>query len=83
MQITHYLNKIKKSSEHSFVDSGKKETCAKFQQKILNSMVVGVSQSFQIFRQKTWFLEDDRVLSKLLYGLSYYLVLSNHNKISP
>ena len=42
----------KKSPEHPFLDIFKQKTCAKFQQKILNSMVVGVRQSFQIFRQK-------------------------------
>ena len=31
--------------------------CAKFQQKKLNSMVVGVRQSFQFLRQKPVFLE--------------------------
>ena len=31
----------KKNPTHHFVDIGKKETCAKFQKKILNSMVVG------------------------------------------
>ena len=34
----------KKNTEHPFVDIGKQETCAKFQQKILNSMVVGTRQ---------------------------------------
>ena len=34
--------------------------CAKFQQKMLNSMVVGARQSFQFFRQKTWFIGNDR-----------------------
>ena len=36
----------KKNTEHSFVDIGKWETCAKFQQKILNHMVAGARQSF-------------------------------------
>ena len=30
--------------------------CANSEQKILNSIVVGARQSFQFFRQKTWFL---------------------------
>ena len=34
-----------------FVDIGKTETCAKFQKKILNFMVVGARQSFHFFRQ--------------------------------
>ena len=32
-------------------------------------MVVGARQSFQFFRQKTWFLENNRALSKSLYGV--------------
>ena len=36
----------------------------KFQQQILNCKVVGVHQSFQIFKQNTWFLENSRGLSK-------------------
>ena len=45
-----------KNFEHTFVDIIKQKKCVKFQQKLLNSMVVGVRQSFQFFRQKTWFL---------------------------
>ena len=48
--------------------------CAKFQQKILNSVVVGARQNDQFFRQKTWFLENNRALCKLLYGVSHYLI---------
>ena len=36
----------KKNPEHTFVDIGKQEMCAKFQQKKLNSIVVGARQSF-------------------------------------
>ena len=36
----------KKDPEHPFVDTGKQKTCAKFQQKISNSRIVGASQSF-------------------------------------
>ena len=35
-----------KNPEHPFVDSGKQERCAKFQHKILNSMVAGARQNF-------------------------------------
>ena len=42
----------KKNPTHPFVDIRKTETCAKFQQKTLNSTVVGARQSFQYFRQK-------------------------------
>ena len=52
----------KKNPKHPFVDITKYKTCAKFQQKILNSMVVGAPQSFQFFRQKTWFLGNNRGL---------------------
>ena len=37
-------------------------------------MVVGARQSFQFFRQKTWFVEDNRALTKFLYGASHYLI---------
>ena len=37
---------IHDSREHAFVDIGKQETCAKFQQKLLNSIVVGALQIF-------------------------------------
>ena len=59
----------KKNTEHSFVDIGKWETCAKFQQKILICRVVGARQSFQIFRQNIWSLENNRALSKCLHGI--------------
>ena len=51
LQISEDLDKLKKKKnpERPFVNIGKKETCAKFQQKILNSMVVGAWQSFQFF----------------------------------
>ena len=42
----------KKNSEHPFADIDKKEKFVKFQQKVLNSMVVGFCQSFQFFKQK-------------------------------
>ena len=47
-----------KNSEHSFLDIGEWETCAEFQQKILNSMTVGDRQSFQFFRKNTWYLKN-------------------------
>ena len=51
----------KRNPEHSFVDTVKFKTCVKFHQKILKPMVVGARQSFQFFRQLTWFLENNRV----------------------
>ena len=64
----------KENSEHPFVDTSKHETCAKFHKKTLNAMVVGARQNFQFFRQKTWFLENNWVLSKFFYGVSHYLI---------
>ena len=51
--ITQDLNKIKNSLTPFFVDNTRKKTCAKFQQKILNSLVIEVHQSFRFFRPKT------------------------------
>ena len=64
----------RKNPEHLFVHIGKQETCVKFQQKILNSRVVGARQSFQFFRQNTWFLENFRAMSKVLYGILHGLI---------
>ena len=36
--------------------------------------VVVARQIFQIFRQNTWFLENNRALSKFLYGILHYLI---------
>ena len=47
--ITQDLNKIKKYPEHPFVDIINYKTCTKFQQKILNPVVVRARQSFQFF----------------------------------
>ena len=40
----------KKNPTHPFVEIGKKGTRAKFQQKLLKSVVVGARQSFELFR---------------------------------
>ena len=37
-------------------------------------MVVGAHQHFQFFRQKTWFLENNRALSKFLHGILHNLI---------
>ena len=37
-------------------------------------MVVGARQNFQFFKQKTWFLENNRAMSEFLYGILHYLV---------
>ena len=53
-------NQNKKNPTYLFVDITK--TCAKFLQKILNSMVVGARKNFQFFKQKNWFLGNNRGL---------------------
>ena len=60
----------KKNPEHPFLGIGKKKTCANFQQKIFNSMVVGTRQSIQFLRQKAWFFENNRALCKFLYVIT-------------
>ena len=47
-------------------------------------MVVGARQSFQFFRQITWFLGNNRALSKFRYRILYNLIritklLKNHS----
>ena len=37
-------------------------------------MVVGDRQNFKLFRQITWFLENNRAASKFLYGILHYLI---------
>ena len=63
----------KKNSRTAFCRH-KYEQCAKSKHKLLNSMVVGARQSFQIFRQNTWFLEKNTALSNFLYGILHYLI---------
>ena len=51
--------------------------------KNINSMVVGVRQNFQFFRQKNWFLGNNRGLP---FGIGFcitLLVLPNYKNISP
>ena len=64
----------KKYPTHPFIDIGKQETCAKFQQKILNCRLVEAHQSFQIFKQNTWFIENNSAMSKFLFGILHYLI---------
>ena len=50
-RFLHFINNSRskqnlKNPEYSFVDIIKQKTCATFQQKILNFMVVGAGQSF-------------------------------------
>ena len=37
-------------------------------------MVVGARQSFQFFRQSTWFLKNNRVLPKFFHGILHHLI---------
>ena len=37
-------------------------------------MVVGARQSFQFFTQNSCFLENNKTLSKFLYGILHYLI---------
>ena len=48
---------------------------AKFQQKILNFVVVAGRQSFQFFRQVAWFLGNNRALSKFRCQILYNLII--------
>ena len=64
----------KKNSTYPFVEICEQGTCAKFQQTLLKSKVCGACQSFQFFRQNSWFRENNRALSKFLYGILYYLI---------
>ena len=67
-----------KNPTHTFVDITKQKTCAEFQQKILNSMVVNFSD------KKHGLLEIREVCLKLDIGFCIsWLVLSNYKKISP
>ena len=73
LSITQDL-KNEKNPEHPFVDIGKSKTCAKFQQKLLNSIVVEVCQTLQFFRQIAWFLRNNRTLSKFKYWILHFLI---------
>ena len=42
---------------------------------MLNSMVVGARQIFRFFRQNTRFLENNKALSKFMYGILLYLII--------
>ena len=70
------INKVKKNPEHPFVEIVRWETYAKFQQKILNFMMVGARQIFEFSDKKTWFLGNDRALSKFSYRILHNLISS-------
>ena len=48
-----------------FVETVKQEMCAKFQQQLLNSMVVKARQSFKFFRQKYLVSQKQRALGQI------------------
>ena len=70
---------MKKRPRHAFVDIGQLETCAKFQQKILNYSVVGARQSFQIFRQTSGFSKTIELCLNFCVGIAllnqYYQII--------
>ena len=72
-----------KNPTHPFVDINKEKRCAKFQQKILKSVVVGACQSFQFFRQKTCFEIIEICFNLGVRLCMIWLVLLNYQKISP
>ena len=41
-------------------------------------MAVGARQNFQFFKQKLWFLENNRALSKFSYGILHYQIRSSY-----
>ena len=59
----------KTNLKHFLQHNGKQQTCAKFKQKLFNSMVVGAHQSLQFIRQNTFFLKNNGALSKFLYDI--------------
>ena len=58
----------KKNPEHPFVDIGKLETYAKFQQKKLNSMVVGAHQILKFSDKKPGFSKTIELCLKFDMG---------------
>ena len=51
-------------------------------EKILNSLLVGGCQILKCFRQITWFLENNRALSKFRYQILHYLLNITKSKKS-
>ena len=48
---------------------------ANFQRKMLNCRIVGVRQGFQIFKQNTWFLENNRAFIQIfVWYFALYLI---------
>ena len=68
-QVMQDLNKMKQISK-TLLNTLVSRKRAKFQQNLLNSMVVGT----HFFRQITLFLKNNRALSKFLCGILHYLI---------
>ena len=69
LDLALFANIKKKIPSTLFVDIIQQETCAKFQRKEfgVGKRVVGARKNFQFFRKITWFLENNRNLSKFKY----------------
>ena len=67
LQITQDLNKIKKILNTLFQTFVRRK-------RVQNFNKVRACQNFQFFRQNTWFLENNRALSKVLYGVLHCLI---------
>ena len=68
LSIIQDLNKKTKKNPASFFRHWQDEkVCKMSTKKILNCTVVGACQSFQFFRQITWFLGNIRTLPKFKY----------------
>ena len=77
MQITQGLNKkttTTKNNTNPFCRHWIAGNVCEVSAKLLNCRVVGACQSFRIFRQNAWFLENNRALPKVLYGILHYLI---------
>ena len=68
LSITQDLNKIKENPGEPFVNIGKTEMCAKFQQKMLNSIVVGARQNFNFSEKQPGFSETKELCFNLSTG---------------
>ena len=60
--ITQDINEIKKIPPTLLQKLLSRKRVQNFSKNLLNSMVLGACQSFQFFKQKTWFLGNNRGL---------------------
>ena len=61
----------KKNPAHSFVEVG---NMCDVSAKIIELWGIWSLSQFSNFQKNTWFFEDNRALSKFLYGILHYLV---------